>query len=62
VRRATARARRALSCRAVRKRADNEEAQCFGAQTETALKQFQSDFGLVDDGIAGPKTWAMLGS
>ena len=34
----------------------------FGAKTEQALKQFQTDFGLTVDGIAGPKTWAMLGS
>ena len=34
----------------------------FGAKTEQALKKFQSDFGLTVDGIAGPKTWAMLGS
>lgn len=32
----------------------------FGAQTEAALRQFQRDRGLVPDGIAGPKTWAVI--
>lgn len=32
----------------------------FGADTEKALKQFQSEKGLVVDGICGPKTWMML--
>jgi peptidoglycan hydrolase-like protein with peptidoglycan-binding domain len=34
----------------------------FGDKTEDAVKQFQTDFGLAADGVAGPKTWAMLGS
>ncbi len=34
----------------------------FGAKALTAVKQFQTDLGLAVDGIAGPKTWAMLGS
>ena len=34
----------------------------FGSQTEKALKEFQADWGLTADGIAGPKTWAALGS
>ena len=34
----------------------------FGAQTEKAVKQFQTDWGLTADGIIGPKTWAMLES
>jgi len=34
----------------------------FGAETEDAVKKFQTDFGLAADGIVGPKTWAMLGS
>lgn len=32
----------------------------FGKQTETALKEFQKDAGLVADGICGPLTWAAL--
>lgn len=32
----------------------------FGNATEKAVKQFQKDWGLVEDGIAGKKTWAML--
>lgn len=32
----------------------------FGAKTESALKAFQYDNGLVDDGIAGPKTYDRL--
>lgn len=28
----------------------------FGAETESAVKQFQSDHGLTDDGLVGPKT------
>jgi hypothetical protein len=32
----------------------------FGLQTETALRKFQSNNGLVADGIAGPATWAAL--
>lgn len=34
----------------------------FGAQTEKAVKQFQRDWGLTEDGIIGPKTWEMLDS
>ena len=32
----------------------------FGRQTEKAVKQFQSDNGLVSDGIVGQKTIAKL--
>lgn len=32
----------------------------FGADTEKALKQFQSEKGLAIDGVCGPKTWMML--
>ena len=32
----------------------------FGASTEAALKQYQADMGLVEDGIAGAKTYAAL--
>ena len=32
----------------------------FGAQVETAVKQFQDGAGLVVDGIVGPLTWAAL--
>ena len=32
----------------------------FGVATEKALKQFQREHGLVEDGICGPKTWAAL--
>lgn len=34
----------------------------FGAKTEAAVKAFQRDWGLTEDGIIGPKTWAMLES
>lgn len=34
----------------------------FGDNTDSAVRQFQTDFGLPSDGIVGPKTWAMLGS
>ena len=34
----------------------------FGQKTEDAVKAFQRDWGLVQDGIVGPKTWAMLES
>ena len=29
----------------------------FGAKTEAAIKHFQKDLGLTQDGIVGPKTW-----
>lgn len=32
----------------------------FGPATEAALRQFQRRHGLVPDGIAGPKTWAIV--
>ena len=32
----------------------------FGAVTETAVKAFQEQRGLVTDGIVGPKTWREL--
>ena len=32
----------------------------FGSGTERAVKKFQADNGLDDDGIVGPKTWDML--
>jgi peptidoglycan hydrolase-like protein with peptidoglycan-binding domain len=32
----------------------------FGAQLETAVKQFQDGVGLAVDGIVGPLTWAAL--
>jgi peptidoglycan hydrolase-like protein with peptidoglycan-binding domain len=34
----------------------------FGQNTERAVKNFQRDTGLEDDGIVGPETWAMLWS
>ena len=34
----------------------------FGTKTESAVKQFQTDFSLVVDGSVGPKSWAALGS
>lgn len=34
----------------------------FGAETEKAVKKFQSDHGLVVDGIVGVKTWAAINS
>lgn len=34
----------------------------FGAKTETAVKAFQRDWDLKQDGIIGPKTWKMLES
>jgi N-acetyl-anhydromuramyl-L-alanine amidase AmpD len=34
----------------------------FGPLTETAVRNFQRDHGLVPDGIVGPKTWAALDS
>ncbi|WP_241560910.1 peptidoglycan-binding domain-containing protein [Streptomyces orinoci] len=32
----------------------------FGADTENAVKEFQSDEGLRADGIVGPNTWRKL--
>ena len=32
----------------------------FGAESESALREFQADNGLSTDGICGPKTWAAL--
>jgi nucleoid-associated protein YgaU len=32
----------------------------FGRATAERVKQFQSDLGLDDDGIAGPNTWQAL--
>lgn len=32
----------------------------FGANTENAVRQFQQENGLADDGIVGPLTWAKL--
>ena len=32
----------------------------YGKCTEKAVKQFQTEHGLVSDGIVGPKTWTML--
>jgi peptidoglycan hydrolase-like protein with peptidoglycan-binding domain len=32
----------------------------FDAATETAVRQFQRNHGLVPDGIIGPRTWATL--
>ena len=32
----------------------------FGANTEAAVKAFQSENGLAADGIIGPKTWERL--
>lgn len=34
----------------------------FGSATEKAVKQFQRDWGLVEDGVVGKKTWAVLTS
>ena len=34
----------------------------YGAKTEAAVKQYQRDHGLKDDGICGPKTWEVLNS
>lgn len=34
----------------------------FGAETEKAVRLFQQDWGLAQDGVIGPKTWAMLES
>ena len=32
----------------------------FGSKTQTAVINFQKQFGLVPDGIVGPKTWNAL--
>ena len=32
----------------------------FGTTTEKAVKEFQRDHGLTQDGVCGPKTWAAL--
>lgn len=32
----------------------------FGARTHHAVTAFQHDYGLVADGVAGPKTWHAL--
>lgn len=32
----------------------------FGAQTQQAVRAFQRDYGLVQDGVVGPNTWAAL--
>lgn len=32
----------------------------FGAETETAVRKFQREYGLVEDGVAGIETWKML--
>lgn len=32
----------------------------YGDQTESAVKAFQSDFGLSADGSVGPQTWPVL--
>lgn len=34
----------------------------YGNETVAAVKAFQKDWGLTQDGIIGPKTWAMLKS
>ena len=34
----------------------------FGTATEKAVKQFQKDHGLTQDGVVGPKTWEALNS
>lgn len=33
----------------------------YGPATEDAVRQFQRDAGLTDDGITGPNTWEALG-
>lgn len=37
-----------------------EEDGLFGRETEDAVKRFQREHGLYDDGIVGPLTWAAL--
>ena len=32
----------------------------YGTQTEKAVKEFQRDKGLAQDGVCGPKTWAAI--
>lgn len=32
----------------------------FGQETESAVKRFQSEHGLADDGVVGPLTWSAL--
>lgn len=32
----------------------------FGSQTQSSVIRFQKEFGLVTDGIVGPKTWDAL--
>ncbi len=39
---------------------DSGDSQHFNADTETALRSFQGDRGLVVDGICGPQTWNAL--
>lgn len=34
----------------------------YGQATKKAVKQFQKDWGLTQDGVVGPKTWAKLTS
>jgi peptidoglycan hydrolase-like protein with peptidoglycan-binding domain len=34
----------------------------FGSSTETAVKRFQHDQGLTQDGIVGPRTWDKIDS
>ncbi len=33
----------------------------YGPQTQQAVRDFQSRFGLTQDGIVGPMTWRILG-
>jgi peptidoglycan hydrolase-like protein with peptidoglycan-binding domain len=32
----------------------------FGPKTDAAVKEFQRETGLVDDGVVGAKTWEKL--